>query len=233
MTDAAQQSSQQTSRGGQGVREAYDAFKARNVKLNLTRGKPSADQLDLSAALLSLPGPGDFMAEGATDCRNYGGLQGLAEARGLFSGIMGAPPEQVVVANNSSLALMHDTLVYALLKGTCDSAAPWSQQGDISFICPVPGYDRHFKICEDYGIRMIQVPLGEDGPDMDQVERLVAGDASIKGMWCTPKYSNPTGAVYSNAVIEKLAAMKTAAADFRIYWDNAYAVHHLTGERIE
>lgn len=217
----------------QSVREAYDAFKARNLKLNLTRGKPAAHQLDLSAALLSLPGPADFTAEGATDCRNYGGLQGLVEVRRLFSGIMGAPAEQLVVANNSSLALMHDTLVYALLKGTCDSAAPWSQQGPIAFLCPVPGYDRHFKICEDYGVRMIQVPLGEDGPDMEQVEHLVAGDASIKGMWCMPKYSNPTGAVYSDAVIERLAAMKTAAAGFRIYWDNAYAVHHLTGERIE
>ena len=127
---------------------------------------------------------------------------------------------------------MHDTVVYALLKGACDSAAPWSKQGEIAFLCPVPGYDRHFKICEDYGIRMIQVPLGEDGPDMDQVERLVAGDESIKGMWCIPKYSNPTGAVYSDAVIERLAAMKTAAVDFRLYWDNAYAVHHLTSERI-
>lgn len=233
MTDMAQQSSPQTSRDSKSVREAYDAFKARNLKLNLTRGKPSADQLDLSAALLSLPGSADFTAEGATDCRNYGGLQGLAEARRLFSRIMGAPAEQVVVANNSSLALMHDALVYALLKGACDSAAPWSKQGDIAFLCPVPGYDRHFKICEDYGVRMIPVPLGEDGPNMDQVERLVAGDASIKGMWCMPKYSNPTGAVYSDAVIERLAAMKTAAADFRIYWDNAYAVHHLTDERIE
>lgn len=233
MTDVTQQSSEQALRASHGVREAYDAFKSRNLKLNLTRGKPSADQLDLSTALLSLPGPADFTAEGATDCRNYGGLQGLAEARKLFSGIMGAPAEQLVVANNSSLALMHDTLIYALLKGTCDNAAPWSRQSEIAFLCPVPGYDRHFKICEDYGIRMIQVPLDEDGPDMDQVERIVAGDASIKGMWCMPKYSNPTGAVYSNAVIERLAAMKTAAADFRIYWDNAYAVHHLTGECVE
>ena len=233
MTDVAQRNSQTDLRSASAVREVYDAFKGRNLKLNLTRGKPSTDQLDLSAALLSLPGSADFTAEGAIDCRNYGGLQGLAEARRLFSGIMGAAPEQVVVANNSSLALMHDTVVYALLKGACDSAAPWSQQGEISFLCPVPGYDRHFKICEDYGIRMIQVPLDEDGPDMDQVERLVAGDASIKGMWCMPKYSNPTGAVYSDAVIERLAAMKTAAADFRLYWDNAYAVHHLTSERIE
>src|SRR5580704_4123093 len=213
--------------------ERYDAFKAKGLKLDLTRGKPSSAQLDLSAPLLSLPGPSDFIGEGATDCRNYGGLQGLAEARKLFSRILGAPPEQVVVANNASLALMHDTTVYALLKGTCDSAAPWSKQGEIAFLCPVPGYDRHFTICKDYGIRMIPVALKADGPDMDEVERLVAGDASIKAMWCMPKYSNPTGTVYSDAVIERLAAMKTAAPDFRLFWDNAYCVHHLTGERIE
>jgi DNA-binding transcriptional MocR family regulator len=216
----------------QEVRGSYDAFKAKSLKLNLTRGKPSSAQLDLSAELLSLPGAADYVAEGGTDCRNYGGVQGLAEARRLFSGMLGAPAEQVVVANNSSLALMHDTVVYALLKGTCDSAAPWSKQGEIAFLCPVPGYDRHFKICEDFGIRMIPVALGETGPDMDQVEKLVAQDAAIKGMWCVPKYSNPTGAVYSDAVIERLAAMPTAAPDFRLYWDNAYAVHHLTNERI-
>ena len=183
--------------------------------------------------MLSLPGPSDFIGEGATDCRNYGGLQGLAEARKLFSRILGAPPEQVVVANNASLALMHDTTVYALLKGTCDSAASWSKQGEIAFLCPVPGYDRHFTICKDYGIRMIPVGMKADGPDMDQVERLVASDASIKAMWCMPKYSNPTGTVYSDVVVERLAAMKTAAPDFRLYWDNAYCVHHLTSERIE
>jgi len=214
------------------LQDAYRAFQAKGLKLNLTRGKPSPAQLDLSAELLSLPGRTGAYAEDATDCRNYGGLQGLAEARRLFSGILGAPPEQVVVANNSSLALMHDTVVYSLLKGTCDSALPWSRQGEIAFLCPVPGYDRHFKICADYGIRMIPVALCENGPDMDEVESLVAQDSSIKGMWCVPKYSNPTGAVYSDAVIERLAAMKTAAPDFRLYWDNAYAVHHLTEERI-
>ncbi len=213
------------------LQENYDAFKGRGLKLDLTRGKPSPAQLELSAALLSLPGSQDYVAEGALDCRNYGGLQGLAEARRLFSGMMGAAPEQVVVANNSSLALMHDTIVYGLLKGTCDSVIPWSKQGEIAFLCPVPGYDRHFKICEDYGIRMIPVALKEEGPDMDEVERLVARDASIKGMWCVPKYSNPTGTVYSDVTIERLAAMKTAAPDFRLYWDNAYAVHHLTDER--
>jgi DNA-binding transcriptional MocR family regulator len=128
---------------------------------------------------------------------------------------------------------MHDCIVYSLLKGTCDSAAPWSKQGEISFLCPVPGYDRHFKICEDYGIRMITVPLNDDGPDLAAVERMVARDASIKGMWCVPKYSNPTGAIYSDSVIERLAAMTTAAPDFRLFWDNAYSVHHLTGDRIQ
>jgi DNA-binding transcriptional MocR family regulator len=215
------------------VRQSYDAFKAKGLKLNLTRGKPASDQLDLCSDLLALPGTADFIAEGATDCRNYGGLQGLVEARRLFSGILGASPEQIVVANNSSLALMHDVIAYSLLKGTCDSAAPWSKQGEIAFVCPVPGYDRHFKICEDYGIRMISVPMTDDGPDVNEVERLVASDASIKGMWCVPKYSNPTGAVYSDSVIERLAAMKTAAPDFRLFWDNAYAVHHLTSERVQ
>jgi DNA-binding transcriptional MocR family regulator len=215
------------------LQKAYSAFQAKGLKLNLTRGKPSAAQLALSADLLTLPGAADHVAEGRTDCRNYGGLQGLAEARRLFSGLMGAAPEQIVVANNSSLALMHDTVVYALLKGTWDSAEPWSKQGEIAFLCPVPGYDRHFRICADYGIRMLPVAMRGDGPDMDEVERLVAGDASIKAMWCMPKYSNPTGTVYSDEVIERLAAMKTAAPDFRLYWDNAYAVHHLTEERIE
>jgi len=215
------------------LQETYDAFRRKGLKLDLTRGKPSPAQLDLSTELISLPGSRDYLAEGAVDCRNYGGLQGLAEARRLFSGILGAPPEEVIVADNSSLALMHDTIVYALLKGTCDSAIPWSKQGEIAFLCPVPGYDRHFTICADYGIQMITVPLKEDGPDMEEVERLVAHDASIKGMWCVPKYSNPTGTVYSDAVVERLARMKTAAPDFRLYWDNAYCLHHLTNQRIE
>jgi DNA-binding transcriptional MocR family regulator len=233
MTDVAQPGSSDLARVKQTVQESYVAFKAKGLRLDLTRGKPSSAQLDLSAELLSLPGSADYVAEGATDCRNYGGLQGLAEARRLFSGIMGAEPEQVVIVNNSSLALMHDTAVYSLLKGTCDSATPWSKQGEIAVLCPVPGYDRHFTICKEYGIRMIQVALKEGGPDMDQVERLLAQDASIKAMWCVPKYSNPTGTVYSDEVIERLAAMNTAAPDFRLFWDNAYAVHHLTSEVIE
>ncbi|HEY1865993.1 MAG TPA: aminotransferase class I/II-fold pyridoxal phosphate-dependent enzyme [Candidatus Acidoferrales bacterium] len=232
MTDSTQISSQDRAGTSQQLREGYEAFKKKGLKLDLTRGKPSAAQLDLSNELLSLPGSADYLAEGKVDCRNYGGLLGLMEARRLFSGIMGAPPEQVVVANNSSLALMHDTIVYALLAGTCDGA-PWSKQGEIAFLCPVPGYDRHFTICKDFGIRMIPVALKENGPDMDEVERLVARDASIKGMWCVPKYSNPTGTVYADAIVERLAAMRTAAPDFRLYWDNAYCMHHLTSERVE
>ncbi len=215
------------------LQENYDAFKARGLKLDLTRGKPGPAQLDLSAGLLSLPGTHDYLAEGGVDCRNYGGLQGLVEVRRLFSGMMGAAAEQIVAANNSSLAMMHDTIVYALLKGTCDSTTPWSKQSEVAFLCPIPGYDRHFTICQDYGIRMIPVAMTEDGPDMDEVERLVAGDSSIKGIWCVPKYSNPTGTVYSDATVERLAAMKTAASDFRLFWDNAYAVHQLTSQPIE
>ncbi len=233
MTGTSQHGTAEVAGAREKLQKAYEAFKAKGAKLDLTRGKPSAAQLALSAELLSLPGAADYMAEGGVDCRNYGGLQGLAETRKLFSGILGAPPEQIVVSNNSSLALMHDTIAYALLKGTCDSSKPWAQQGEISFLCPVPGYDRHFTICKDFGIRMIPVGFTADGPDVAEVERLVAQDASIKGMWCIPKYSNPTGTVYSDAVVERLAAMKTAAPDFRLYWDNAYCVHHLTSERIE
>jgi len=214
------------------LQSQYSALQEKGLKLDLTRGKPSPQQLDLSNELLSLPGTTDFTAEGGVDTRNYGGLQGLTEVRQLFSSVLQAPPEQIIVANNASLALMHDVLVFSLLKGTADSSEPWSKQGDIAFVCPVPGYDRHFKICEDYGVRMIPVRLNEDGPDMYEVERLVASDASIKGMWCVPKYSNPTGCVYSDAVVERLASMKTAATDFRIFWDNAYAVHHLTEEHV-
>ncbi len=215
------------------VQERYDAFRKQGLALNLTRGKPSSAQLELSAGLLSLPGAADYLAQDGTDCRNYGGLQGLAEARALFAPMMGTTLERVVVGNNASLALMHDVIVYFLLKGACDSPAPWSRQEPIAFLCPVPGYDRHFLICQEYGIRMVSVALNADGPDMDRVERMVADDPTIKGMWCVPKYSNPTGTVYSDRVVERLARMKTAAPDFRLFWDNAYAVHHLTEERVE
>src|SRR5262245_12133309 len=214
------------------AQQRYDAFKQRGVKLNLTRGKPSSRQLDLCRDLLALPGTSDYKA-GAIDCRNYGDLQGIPELRALLAPVFGVPAERVILGNNSSLTVMHDAIVFALLKGVCDSPKPWSQDSRVAFLCPVPGYDRHFSICEEFGIEMIPVPLGSDGPDMDVVEKLVAEHDDIKGMWAVPKYSNPSGIVYSSATIERLARMKTAAPDFRLFWDNAYAVHHLTPERIE
>jgi aspartate/methionine/tyrosine aminotransferase len=208
--------------------ERYETFKAQGLSLNLGRGKPSSEQLDLCNALLDIPGRTDFTAADGTDCRNYGGLQGLPELRAIFANVLGAPIDRIVAGNNSSLAFMHDTIGYAVLHGVPGGEA-WSKGA--AFLCPVPGYDRHFTICEGFGIRMIPVPLTGNGPDMEVVEKLVASDASIKGIWCIPKYSNPTGETYSNEVSERLARMKTAAADFRIFWDNAYAVHHLTATR--
>ena len=209
---------------------AYAAFKQQGLALDMSRGKPAPEQLDLCNALLDgLPG---FAAADGTDCRNYGGGVGLPEARALFGSLLNVPAAQVVVDSSASLALMHDVLVYALLNGV-PGGAPWSAQGPVSFLCPVPGYDRHFSICELRGIRMINVPLNDDGPDMDIVERLVAADASIKGMWCIPKYSNPTGAIYSDAVIARLAAMPTASPDFRLMWDDAYRFHHLGEQAVE
>jgi DNA-binding transcriptional MocR family regulator len=213
------------------VRADYEAFKARGLNLDMTRGKPAPDQLALAEAML-LPGNGDLTSEAGEDARNYGNLQGLAESRALYAPVLGAPPAQVVVGDNSSLALMHDQVLWAMVKGVAGGEAPWSQTPSPAFICPVPGYDRHFAICEEYGIRMIPVALKGDGPDMDEVERLVQ-DPSVKGMWCVPRYSNPSGDIYSEAVIGRLASMKTAAADFRLFWDDAYAVHHLTDTRHE
>lgn len=215
------------------VRRRYDAFAARGLALDLTRGKPSGEQLDLSEGLMTLPGAGDHRAADGTDVRNYGGLQGLAELRALLAPLFGVPPAQVVLGDNSSLALMYDAVAFALHRGTVDGPRPWARDARVAFLCPVPGYDRHFAICQAFGIEMIPVPLGASGPDLDAVERLVAGDAAIKGMWCVPKYSNPTGTVYSADTVERLAAMPAAAPDFRLLWDNAYAVHHLTDERIE
>jgi DNA-binding transcriptional MocR family regulator len=196
----------------------------------MTRGKPSPEQLELASGMLALPGNRDHFTEAGEDGRNYGGLQGLPEARALFSTMMGAPAERVVVGDNSSLALMHDCLVWALLKGVPGSVRPWSREAAPAFICPVPGYDRHFGICEEYGIRMLPVPLTGEGPDMDAVEKLAA-DPAVKGMWCVPKYANPSGEVYSDAIVARLARMPTGAPDFRLFWDNAYGVHHLSEAR--
>lgn len=214
--------------------QGYQALRAKKLNLNMARGVPSADQLTLSDALLALPGPGDFRAEDGIDCRNYMGQQGLPEARRLFAKVLGISPENTVVEGNSSLALMHDCLAYACRSGVPGGDGAWqSVPGGIAFLCPVPGYDRHFKLCEAFGTRMIAVPLLDDGPDMGIVKALVAQDKSIRGIWCVPKYSNPTGTVYSDTVIDALAAMPTAAPDFRIFWDNAYAMHHLGETEIE
>jgi DNA-binding transcriptional MocR family regulator len=211
-------------------RARYEAIKARATPFNLGRGKPATEQVELADQLLTaVTASEQCWAEDGNDCRNYyGSPQGLIEVRRLFAPMLGAPPEQVLVANNSSLALMHDAVVYALLTGARNDAAPWRDQyRPIRFLCPSPGYDRHFQICEQYGIEMIQVPLTGAGPDMGEVERLAA-DPSVKGMWCVPKYSNPTAETYSSETVARLARMG-AADDFRLFWDNAYAVHDLTG----
>jgi DNA-binding transcriptional MocR family regulator len=204
----------------------YADLVQRGLSLDLTRGKPSPRQLDLSNDLLKLPT--SYQAADGTDGRNYGNLQGLAELRELFAPLVKVPAEQLVVGGNSSLAMMHDTVVHALLTPVPGAARRWVEEPEITFLCPVPGYDRHFTICERFGIKMVPVPMNAEGPDMDVVERLVAEDASVKGMWCVPKYSNPSGLTYSDETVRRLAAMETAAPDFRIFWDNAYAVHHLT-----
>ena len=217
------------------ARAAHDAFRTRGLKLDMTRGKPAPDQLSLAAEMLTLAGNGDTTSEAGEDTRNYGNAQGLGEARALYAPLLGTTPAQVVADDNSSLALMHDCVLWALVKGVPGGERPWSKpskhgEPGPAFLCPVPGYDRHFAICEEYGIRMIPVALTGSGPDMDEVERLVA-DPSVKGMWCVPRYSNPSGEIYADAVIRRLAAMKTGAPDFRLFWDDAYAVHHLTDTR--
>lgn len=207
-------------------RSAYDALLSAGLKLDLTRGKPSPDQLDLSDGLLSLPTSTDC-ADG-TDARNYGGLAGVTELRAMFAELLGLELAQITAQGASSLTLMKDMLVDLLLQGGVDSERPWAREEKIRFICPVPGYDRHFTLLEWLGIETITVPMLADGPDVDAVAALVAQDASIKGMWLVPTYANPTGSVTTQEVAARLASMPTAAPDFKILWDNAYALHHLT-----
>jgi DNA-binding transcriptional MocR family regulator len=211
---------------------AYDELVAQGLSLDLTRGKPSAAQLDLSTAILSLPGD-RYRSAGGTDTRNYAGLQGLPELREIFAPALQVPVEQLIAFGNSSLELMHDTLVHAMLSPLPGAERRWVDEERVVFLAPVPGYDRHFSVCDRLGIELVAVPMTPDGPDMDVVSELVAADPSIKGIWCVPKYSNPDGAVYSDEVVRRLATMPTAAPDFRIMWDNAYAVHHLTDDAVE
>lgn len=206
----------------------YDALKSKGLKLNMSRGIPSLEQLALSKEFFHNVDFENAFAEDGTDCRNYGVPFGLPELRKLFAGIMGADADTVIIGGNSSLNLMFDMISQAMLLGL--GGEPWMKQGKVKFLCPVPGYDRHFKVCETLGIEMINVPMTAQGPDMDAVEKLVAGDDMIKGMWCVPKYSNPQGYIYSDETVKRLASMKTAAADFKIFWDNAYVVHSLYGD---
>ena len=208
----------------------YKKFQDMGLNLNMARGKPGPHQMDLAMDLLKME---DYTAASGEDARNYGNLEGLYEARKLFGEVMGVQPEEVFVGGNSSLQLMYSLMSFGFMFGFPESSCPWSQVEKRKFLCPVPGYDRHFAITEEMGFEMINIPMHEDGPDMDMVEKLVAEDDTIKGIWCVPQYSNPDGYTYSDETIRRFAAMKTAAPDFKIFWDEAYIVHHLTNEIIE
>lgn len=209
------------------LQEQYDTFKARGRSLDLTRGKPCPEQLDLAMGMLSCVNVDHYKTRNGTDCRNYGGLDGIAEAKALMADFLEVAPDEVIIGGNSSLNLMYDTILRAMVKGVGEQAPPWASLSPVTFLCPSPGYDRHFHICQNLGIRMIPIEMGPDGPDMDSIEARVADDESIKGIWCVPRYSNPTGAVYSHETVWRLASMPAKARDFRIFWDNAYAHHHL------
>lgn len=209
----------------------FEEAKKKNLKLNMARGKPSPQQLDMNMGLLEYPK--GYTLEDGTDARNYGVLEGIPECRRLFGELLGLKAEQIIIGGNSSLNLMFDTAAFLCLFGT-QGEKPWSyyryQGKPVRFLCPVPGYDRHFQICGELGIEMVPVPLLEDGPDMDMVEMLVREDPLVKGIWCVPLHSNPQGVCYSDETVDRLASMETAAADFRIFWDNAYGVHHIYEE---
>ena len=212
------------------LEQSYAEFKAKGLKLNMARGKPGPHQMDLAMDLLKMS---DYTTENGYDARNYGNLEGLEEARTLFADVMGVKSSEVFVGGNSSLQLMYNLISIGHTFGFPESPCPWSQVEHRKFLCPAPGYDRHFKITEEFGFELITIPMTPDGPDMDMVEKLVAEDDTIKGIWCVPQYSNPDGYVYSDETIRRFASMKTAAPDFKIFWDEAYIVHHLTDEIIE
>ncbi len=210
------------------VKREFEEIKGAELSLDMSRGKPGADQLDLSDELLGFVGPQKgFKTGGGVDCRNYGGLDGIPEMKKLFSEILGVDTDNIICGNNASLNLMFDAITQGMVSGFGEG--PWLTQGKIKFLCPAPGYDRHFGICEYYGIEMITVKYNENGPDMDMIEELIK-DPSVKGMWCVPKYTNPLGITYSDETVRRIAAMKPAAKDFRLMWDNAYVIHDLYDE---
>jgi aspartate/methionine/tyrosine aminotransferase len=210
-------------------KEKFEAFKAKGLRLNMSRGVHSTAQLNLSLPVLDiLHGAAEMLTADGTDCRNYGNLTGIPEAKTLFGELLGVKESEIIIGGNSSLNLMYDCVARAMTHGVYGSPVPWGKLDDVKFLCPVPGYDRHFGICENFGIKMINIPMTKSGPDMDMIEKLVAEDDSIKGIWCVPLYSNPDGVVYSNETVRRFGALKPKAKDFRIFWDNAYVVHHLT-----
>jgi len=228
MTDLMSLGSSELLRYRSELMERYRKFQSRNLDLDMTRGKPCPEQLDLSLEMFECVDAEHYRTLDSVDCRNYGGVDGILEARDLFSQYLEVEQDEIVIGGNSSLNLMHDIIIRAMVIGVVNSQVPWVRLPKVKFLCPSPGYDRHFSICEYLGIEMITVEMNESGPYMTQVERLVEEDEAIKGIWCVPKYSNPTGVTYSDEVVTRLANMKTKAKDFRIFWDNAYAVHHLT-----
>ena len=205
----------------------FAEIKAQDLHLDMSRGKPSKAQLDLSMGMMDvLSSDADLMCEEGIDCRNYGVLDGINEAKQLLSDMSEVPKENIIIFGNSSLNVMYDTISRSMTHGVMGST-PWSKLDKVKFLCPVPGYDRHFAITEHFGIEMINIPMTDEGPNMDMVEALVNNDDSVKGIWCVPKYSNPQGITYSDTTVRRFARLKPAAKDFRIYWDNAYTIHHL------